>query len=34
MFVIGEHHNPPIMPIADSAAGKRKETQTQGDWHV
>jgi len=25
MFVIGEHHNPPFVPIADSATGKRKE---------
>jgi hypothetical protein len=34
MVVIGEHHNPPFMPIADSAADRRKETQTQGDWYV
>jgi hypothetical protein len=34
MVVIGEHHNPPFVPIADSATGKRTETQTRGDWHV
>jgi hypothetical protein len=34
MVVIGEHHNPPFVPIADSATCTRKDTQTQGDWHV
>jgi len=34
MVVIGERHNPPPVPIADSATCRRKETQTQGDWYV
>jgi hypothetical protein len=34
MVVIGEHHNPPFVPIADSATCKRKEAQTEGDWYV
>jgi choline dehydrogenase len=29
MVVIGEHHNPPFVPIAASATCRRKETQTK-----
>jgi hypothetical protein len=34
MVVIGGHHSPPCVPIADPATCERKETQTEGDWHV
>jgi hypothetical protein len=34
MVVIGEHHHPSFAPGADSATCRRKQAQTQGDWHV